>query len=478
MALTGVIAAVAAGSLAERLGLAPGDKVRRVNGRKVRDIIELSFVLADEKVVLDVEKADGAAVRYNIKKGYDDNLGLEFESAVFDGIRHCANHCAFCFVDQMPPGLRSSLYIKDDDYRLSFLFGNFITLTNFGPADLARVARLHLSPLYVSVHTTDGKLRQRLMGNARAGEIMAQLRRLAEQGIALHTQVVLCPQWNDGMFLDRTIADLRSLWPQVQSVAVVPVGLTRYRENCPPLTAFTVPAAETVLRQISRWQEQLRREIGTRFVYLADEFYIQAGWDLPAYEAYEGFPQLENGVGLVRSFLQEWAANAPAQRRIYERPRRLTVVCGISAAPFIQSLVASVQEPNLTVQVLPVENCFFGATVTVTGLLTGRDIIAAVTAGDRGDGLILPGVALRPGENIFLDGLTPADVAQAAHRPVRVAHGAAALRSLLADWREQECRDGAWSRYIPAMAKVKPRPPSAWRCGRWGTAGRWRCFSL
>lgn len=437
MALAGVIASVAAGSLAERLGLAPADKVRRVNGRRIHDIIELSFALAGEKVVLEVEKANGRTVRYNIEKDYDENLGLEFESAVFDAIRPCANRCVFCFVDQMPAGLRSSLYVKDDDYRLSFLFGNFVTLTNFGLADLSRVARLHLSPLYVSVHTTDSELRQRMMGNARAGEIMMQLRQLAEKGIDMHTQVVLCPSLNDGAYLDQTIADLRSLWPHVQSVAVVPVGLTRYRDNCPPIAAFTMSEAETVLQQVSRWQERLQQEIGTRFVYLADEFYIQAGWDIPPYEAYEGFPQLENGVGLVRSFLQEWAANTPPRRRVYEQPLRLTVVCGVSAAPFIEHLVAAVQELNLTVRVLPVENRFFGSTITVTGLLTGRDIIAAVADADAdgGDGLILPGVALRSGENVFLDGLTPDDVARAVHRPVRVAHGAAALRSLLADWR-------------------------------------------
>lgn len=434
MDLAGTIAAVAAGSLGERLGLKPGDRLRRVNGRQIRDIIALSFALAGEKVVLEVEKADGRVARYNVAKDYDDNLGLEFESAVFDGTRRCANHCVFCFVDQMPPGLRPSLYIKDDDYRLSFLFGNFVTLTNFSSADLARVVRLHLSPLYVSVHTTDGELRQRMMGNARAGQIMAQLQRLAAHEIAMHTQVVLCPRWNDGALLDRTIADLRSLWPQVQSVAVVPVGLTKYREGCQPLAAFTAPEAATVWRQVSQWQQRLQREIGTRFVYLADEFYIQAGEDIPPYEAYEGFPQLENGVGLVRAFLREWAGNPPRQKCVYERPMRLDVVCGVSAAPFLLDLLATVREPNLTVRVLPVENRFFGPTVTVTGLLTGRDIIAAVAA-ESGDGLILPGVALRAGEDVFLDGLTPDDVARAVKRPVRVAHGAAALRSLLADWR-------------------------------------------
>lgn len=435
MSGVGVIAAVTKGSLADQLGLAPGDRVRRINGQKMQDIIDFSFALAGENVELEVEKANGEIVHFSVEKDYDDGLGVTFENAVFDGIRRCANRCMFCFVDQMPPGLRESLYIKDDDYRLSFLFGNFITLTNFGPQDLARVTRLHLSPLYISVHTTDGVLRREMMGNAKAGEIMAQLRQLAKHGIDMHTQVVLCPGVNDGARLDKTIGDLRSLWPHVRSVAVVPVGLTRYRDACPPLTAFSVAGAAAVLEQVSRWQERCLRDIGSRFVFLADEFYLQTGREIPEYDAYEGFPQWENGVGLVRTFLQEWETGIPASQAEYSQPLRLTVVCGKSAAPILTPLVAALAVKNLTVQVLAVDNHFFGPLVTVTGLLTGQDIIKAVAATDTGDGLILPGVALRRGDNVFLDGLTPDDVARTLGRTVRVAYGAADLRQLLTNWR-------------------------------------------
>lgn len=432
----GIIAGVVPGSIAAELELKPGDVLVAVNDKPVSDIIDLSFALADEYVELLVARQDGEQELLAIEKDCDEDLGLEFESAVFDRVRSCANKCLFCFVDQMPAGLRESLYVKDDDYRLSFLYGNFITLTNLTRTDLDRIRRLHLSPLYVSVHATDGAVRARLLGNKRAAAIMDQLKELADMGTELHTQVVLCPGHNDGAVLGRTIADLYALRPHVSSLAIVPVGLTRHRPAaCEPLRTFTRDEARAVVVQVAKWQQRSRQETDEGFVYLADEFYLAAGEAIPPYEEYDGFPQLENGVGLVRSFLADWEDAKPAGAG-YPEPFHLDVVCGRSAAVVLEPLLAGLSVANLKVRLVPVTNEFFGASVTVTGLLTGGDIISALAAlpGPR-DGIIIPGVALRKGENVFLDGLTPEAVADRLGKSVRVAYSAIDLRQLLADWR-------------------------------------------
>lgn len=330
MTYKGIISNVKPDSIGLEIGLVPGDRLLAVNGESVQDIIDLSFALAEEEIELLIEHVSGEREIISFEKDYDEELGLEFESAVFDNVRQCANKCVFCFVDQMPPGMRDSLYIKDDDYRLSFLYGNFVTLTNIGPRDLERIAKLHLSPLYVSVHTTNGTLREKMLGGKRAGKIMGQLTELVEKGIDLHTQVVLCPGFNDGRELERTIRDLYALHPSVLSLAIVPVGLTRYRDDCHPLTGFTQNGSREVIRLVRQWQEKCRQETGESFVYLADEFYLAAGEEIPDYEAYDGFPQLENGVGIVRAFLAEWE-----EERIpdagYLEPHFIDVVCGTSA---------------------------------------------------------------------------------------------------------------------------------------------------
>ncbi len=436
MTVKGLITRVAAGSIAAELELEPGDKLVAVDDNPVTDIIDLSFALAAESLELLVEKANGDQLVAEIDKEYDEDLGLEFESAVFDGVRQCANRCLFCFVDQMPPGLRPSLYVKDDDYRLSFLYGNFITLTNLTAADQKRIRRLHLSPLYVSVHATDPKLRVAMLGNERAANLMRQLEQLAGDGVEMHTQVVLCPGWNDGPALAKTFADLWSLRPSVASLAIVPVGITRYRSGCPALETFSPHAAAALIETVAGWQQACRRETGSSFVYLADEFYLEADRPIPEYETYDEFPQLENGVGIVRAFLQEWADSNIAAKG-YSEPLRLDVVCGTSAAKILTPLLTALAIPNLTVGVIPVENRFFGFSVTVTGLLTGQDIIAALTGpgGGSRDGVILPGVALRKGETVFLDGVSVDEVAAATGRATRVAYFAADLARHLAEWR-------------------------------------------
>lgn len=436
MAGKGIIAGVVQGSIAAELEIKPGDVLLAVNDKPVKDIIDLSFALADEYVELLVARQDGEQELIAIEKDYDEDLGLEFESAVFDRVRPCANKCLFCFVDQMPAGLRESLYVKDDDYRLSFLYGNFITLTNLTKADLNRIRSLHLSPLYVSVHATDGEVRARLLGSKRAAAIMDQLRELADMGTELHTQVVLCPGYNDGEVLGRTIKDLYELRPHVRSLAVVPVGLTRHRPaGGKPLRTFTPDEARSIIAQVSEWQKHSRRETGEGFIYLADEFYLGAGEAIPSYDEYDDFPQLENGVGLVRTFLADWEAARPVSSG-YQEPFHLDVVCGRSAATVLAPLLAGIAIPNLRPRLVPVTNEFFGASVTVTGLLTGGDIAAALASlsGPR-DGIIIPGVSLRKGENVFLDGLTPSSIADRLAKPVRVAFSATDLKQLLAEWR-------------------------------------------
>ena len=435
MTYQGQIAAVAPGSLADDLGLVPGDRLLAVNDQPVQDIIDLSFALADEYVELLIEKADGTQEIHEIEKEYEEQLGIDFESAVFDKVHQCANRCLFCFVDQMPPGMRETLYIKDDDYRLSFLYGNFVTLTNLTPTDKKRIRQLHLSPLYVSVHTTDGELRSRMLNNKRAGRIMEELRELAEQGIDFHSQIVLCPGFNDGQVLEQTIRDIYALAPAALSFAIVPVGLTRYRENCHPLRVFTPAESAQVIDMVASWQAKCRAEIQSSFVYLADEFYLAAGYPIPNDEEYDDFPQLENGVGLVRSFLDEWQQHSAATIG-YDKPFTVDVVCGVSAAKVLAPLLTDLSIPNLTVRLVPVVNDFFGHHITVTGLLTGRDILRSIQSlpGER-QGLIIPGIALRKGEAIFLDGLKPSDLEEALGIPVRTAYFAEDLLNLLKEWR-------------------------------------------
>ncbi len=435
MTYKGIIANVKPDSIGAEIGLVPGDRLLEVNGEAVQDIIDLSFALAEEEIELLIEHSSGEQELVALEKDYDEDLGLEFESAVFDKVRQCANRCIFCFVDQMPAGMRDSLYIKDDDYRLSFLYGNFVTLTNLGPQDLNRITRLHLSPLYVSVHTTNSSLREKMLGGKQAGRIMAQLQELTDQGIELHTQVVLCPGFNDGRELDRTIKDLYAMFPAVLSLAIVPVGLTRYRDNCQPLTTFSREEAGRVITLVQQWQQQCRQENEESFVYLADEFYLAADQEIPAYEYYDGFPQLENGVGIVRTFLAEWEEQSVAGTS-YTEPQYIDVICGVSAEKILTPLLAGLSFPNLTVRVVAVENNFFGCDVTVTGLLTGGDITARLKqlSGPR-TGIIVPGVALRKGEQVFLDNTTPAAIAAELGVPVRTAYFAQDLKELLAAWR-------------------------------------------
>ena len=440
MAKGGIISAIHQGSLAEELELVPGDKIISINEQELTDIIDLSFALADEEIEMLIEHENGEQEIIAFEKDIDEELGAEFESAVFGKIRQCANNCYFCFVDQVAPNMRDSLYIKDDDYRLSFLYGNFVTMTNMGPRDLERIHRLHLSPLYISVHTTNPKLRGEMLRTKRGELIMEQLAKLNEADVEYHTQVVLCPGLNDGAELDRTIQDIISMQPYAKTLGIVPVGLTKFRENCYPLKTFDAQGAKKVIEQVRHWQEKMRKQTGKNFIYLSDEFYLLAGEPLPKAEEYDGFPQLDNGIGLTRNFIEQWK-ETEINLNNYQKPLNLDIICGKSAGKVIKNLVDELNIYNLNANVLALENEFFGHEVTVTGLLTGQDIIKNLKQNKANrDGIIIPSCALREGEDIFLDDYTLEDIKKAfPDEEVKVASDAIMLKNLLADWHNIKC---------------------------------------
>ena len=398
--MLGLISAVRKNSLAEAAGIVAGDKLVAVDGVQVKDIIELSFYTSDYEVELELENAQGQRRQVHIDKYPDEDLGLEFEAAVFDKVSTCYNNCIFCFVDQMIPGMRKGLYVRDDDYRLSFLYGNFITLTNLKEEDFQRIIQTHMTPLYVSVHATDPKVRCEMMHNRFAGELMDKLERLFAAGIEVHTQIVCCPGYNDGVILSKSFHDLYARHPHVLTMAVVPVGITKHREGLHPLRTFTKEEAAALIDQVTPWQRQCREETGKTFIYLGDEFYLLAGRDVPTAEWYDGFPQLENGIGLTRSFVDEWQATLPSLSS-YQAASPAVIPVGESAFTVLQPLLDALNKQfNTAHSFVPVPNQFFGGKVNVTGLLTASDILR--TCKESGKRLILPAVVLN-NDKLFLD---------------------------------------------------------------------------
>jgi len=424
-----VVEKVSAGGIAHRLGVEPGDQVVEINGQPVRDIIDYRFLSCAEKLNVLVVKAGGESWLLDIEKEYEDDLGLTFGARELGrGFKRCRNKCVFCFLNQMPGGLRRSLYLNDDDYRLSFLHGNFITLTNVRQEDLERIANQRLSPLYISVHTTNPALREKMLNNRRAGKIMEQLRYLAGAGIKMHAQAVLCPGINDGPELARTIDDLCGFWPAVRSLAAVPVGLTRYRDKLYPLRVYNQEEAREITGLVRKWQRVCRRRVNNPFVFAADEFYLLAKEPVPPAKDYAGFPQLENGVGLVRLFQDEWAAAAKKLPAGLKRPRKVTVVTGELGMEILKPVVRRLNEiENLEVQLIGVTNRFFGETVTVAGLLTAQDVLAALAGRALGDLLIVPAVMLREKDDLFLDGPALGELARRLGVPAAKAKGAQEL---------------------------------------------------
>jgi putative radical SAM enzyme (TIGR03279 family) len=411
-----VVAAVHARTPASAAGLVVGDRIVAINGHALRDAIDFQFHAADERLALTVER-DGATRALRLTGGAGP-VGVELEAPRPGEIATCANKCVFCFIHQLPKGMRKSLYVKDDDFRLSFLHGNYITLTDLGEAELARIETQRLSPLYVSVHATDPALRWELLGRPRASaEILPRLERLGRAGIRMHAQIVLCPDWNDGAQLERTVHELAPLYPHVATTAIVPVGLTAHRERLPSLRTLTDAEAAALVETVHGWQRTFAARLGSRFVFLGDEVYLQAGVALPEADAYEEFLIAEDGIGLVRRFEDGFAR---AARRLRPGPSaRVTVVSGELYAPRLARLLATL--PGTRAAVAAVPNRRFGGSVSVAGLLTGGDIQRHLAGlSDLGDAVLVPAVAVRDGDGVFLDDVTPSDLARDLRVPVQV----------------------------------------------------------
>ena len=415
-----IIASVESGSIAEELGLEPGDAIEEINGNEIEDIFDYQYYVEEEYLDVLVLTKDGEECVLEIEKDEDEDLGITFESSLMDEYHSCCNKCMFCFIDQMPPGMRETLYFKDDDSRLSFLQGNYITLTNMRDKDIERVIRYHLSPINISVHATNPELRCKMLHNRFAGDILEKIGRLYEAGIRMNSQVVLCKGLNDGEELDRTISDLGKFLPYMESLSVVPVGLTKYREGLAPLELFEKEDAGKVLKQIHKWQDYFRENYGTTFVHASDEWFILAEQEFPDEAYYEGYGQLENGVGMMRLLLEE------VKERLAEltgdREKHVAIATAKLAYPTIKKLAADVEMkfPGIKIDVYCIINKFFGEHITVSGLLTGQDIIAQLKGKTLGEELLLPCNVLKADEDIFLDDISLKELSDSLQVPVNI----------------------------------------------------------
>ncbi|RCJ24823.1 Fe-S oxidoreductase [Nostoc minutum NIES-26] len=405
-------------SIAAEIGFEAGDAIVAINGMRPRDLIDYQFLCADEVLELEVLDAAGKSHQIEIEKDYDEDLGLEFETALFDGLIQCNNRCPFCFIDQQPPGKRSSLYLKDDDYRLSFLYGSYLTLTNLPEREWQRIEQMRLSPLFVSVHATEPEVRIRLLKNPRAGEILEQMKWFQERRLQIHAQVVVCPGINDGKHLEQTLRDLASFYtgelPAVASVAVVPVGLTRFRPDKDELTPVTPEKAQEVIYRVRSLSQQFRQQFGSGFAWLADEWFLIAGEELPSEAEYEEYPQIDNGVGSIRLFLKQFAESATKllPPKIYPK-RKLTWVVGNAVEKAFQPILKSLNAVDgLEVNMRALSSDYWGQKISVTGLLTGHDLLLNLDEQDLGDGILLPKVMLKHGELVLLDDMSIDEVAR------------------------------------------------------------------
>jgi len=411
-------------SIAAEIGFEPGDAIISINGQQPRDLIDYQFFCADEILELEVLDTKGKTHKIEIEKEYDQDLGLEFQSALFDGLIQCNNRCPFCFIDQQPPGKRETLYLKDDDYRLSFLYGSYLTLTNLSQKEWDRIAQMRLSPLYVSVHATEPEIRIRLLKNPRAGQILDQLKWFKKNRLQIHAQVVVCPGINDGKHLEQTILDLakfhRGRIPTVASVAVVPVGLTRFRPSEDELIAVTPKKAQEIITQVQNLQQKFQQELGSTCVWIADELFLISGAELPPESHYQDYPQIGNGVGSIRQFIKEFEQTVkdyPIQS--VSTPRQLTWVVGNAVEKAFQPLVNSLNDiSGLTVNMVALASQYWGQEITVTGLLTGQDLLQGLTGKILGDGILLPSVMLKQGEAVFLDDLKVTELSEQLKVPI------------------------------------------------------------
>ena len=428
------IKTVLPGSIASELELVPSDVLLSVNGKEIEDILDYHYLTNEEYLTVLVRKPDGEEWELEIEKEFEEDLGLEFTEELMDQYRSCRNQCIFCFIDQMPPGMRETLYFKDDDARLSFLQWNYITLTNMSDKQIDRIIFYKLSPINISIHTTNPELRCRMLNNRFAGTALEKIDRLCRAGITMNGQIVLCKGYNDGEELRRTLRDLEKYVPEMQSVSVVPVGLTKYRDGLVPLEPFGREEAGDVLALIGEYQEYYKSRYNTRLVFASDEWYLTAGEEIPEADFYENYPQIENGVGMVRSLLDEFT-EAFSRAKPDSACRDVALATGRLMAPILRRLFEVLPDkfPNTRVTVYDIRNDFFGESITVAGLLTGRDIIAQLTGLPAAGRLLLPSALLRSGENVLLDDVTVSDIEKALQTTVRIvkSDGTDLLRAIL-----------------------------------------------
>lgn len=415
------IRAVEPRSPAHRAGIRVGETLTHINGHQILDVLDYKFYSYDPRLEVVLRESDGSERTLRIRKDEGEDLGLEFETYLMDRARSCANNCIFCFVDQMPPGMRPSLYFKDDDARLSFLMGNYLTLTNLSQREIQRICDLRISPINISVHTTDPQLREMMLKHRRAGEVLELMGRFARSHITMNCQIVSCPGINDGPALDRTLRDLAGLYPAVNSVSVVPVGVTKYREGLYPLETYNRDTAAALIDQVEAFAAAHLEKAGTRLVWCSDEFYLLAGRELPGEDYFEEFTQLDNGVGMLTLLTREFCRGLELMEpEEMAGATPFAIATGVSAAPFLEKLVEKAREkcPAIRGAVYPIRNRFFGETITVAGLVTGGDLISQLKGKDLGQRLLIPAHMLRAGERVFLDDVSLDDVERELGVPV------------------------------------------------------------
>ena len=406
------------GSYADKKGIKVGDKLHTVNGSEINDVLDYRFYLTDSKVLLTLER-DGVFYEIEILKEMYADIGLEFETYLMDKKRSCLNRCIFCFIDQLPKGLRETLYFKDDDSRLSFLHGNYITLTNLKEEDVDRIIKMRISPINISVHTVNPELRVQMMKNKNAGKVLSYLKKLKDAHIELNLQIVLCKGVNDGAELDRSMEEIAKLYPEASSVSVVPAGLTKFRDNLYPLSPYTPCECARIIKQVTDFGDKCLEKYGSRIFFLGDEFYIKSGTPIPNEDFYEGYPQIENGVGMLASMEGEFAYALETAEQGETEKRTVSLATGYAAYDFIDKLARTAQEnfKGLKVNTFKIKNNFFGENITVAGLLTGKDVIEqlsdAAKNGELGEKLLLPRVMLRSEGDLTLDGMTPGEISEA-----------------------------------------------------------------
>ena len=406
-----LISEIVPNSIAEELGIEKGDKLIKVNGEYVEDILEYKFLISEEAIIIEIEKPNKKIWELDIEKSYDEDLGLIFDEFIGNQ-KSCSNKCIFCFIDQLPKGMRKSLYFKDDDTRLSFMHGNFVTLTNLKDKDIDKIINYRISPINISVHTTDPFLRRKMLHNKKAGNIIEQLRRLKEGNIKMKGQIVLCPGINDGDELDKTIRDLYSFYPQLYCIAIVPVGLTKFRKGLYPISEYEKDNSLNVIEHVEAAQSYYLKKTGTRFAFLSDEFYLIASRELPSYKNYEGFYQLENGVGITRLFLEEITKSLNESDYSANEVKNATIVTGEYAVPYLKDAATQVMEKysKTRLDVIGITNEFFGTTIKVSGLITGKDLITQLKKKKIANNLLIPDNMLKSGEKLFLDDLEIKDI--------------------------------------------------------------------